>query len=259
MSNLQSLHASLLAEWKKPNHGDLNSIQQKLSAIKQELQNTTVLSQLGLEKASAIHKDYFELNALYNVVISDMEGFEKAISDVHSFYQCVAEDSASKYLMYGLHLMFLLARNKLSDFHMLLEQIDQAVQQKDPYIYLPVKLEQSLMEGAYNKVILNENTLPTPYYQVFVRVLMNTVRSDIALCIEKSFKGLQIKDAARMLLFDNDADLKSFAQSRGWTLDKDMLQFSNEQGSNDTHKASLDTKRIALQNIYYAKQLEMIV
>ncbi|CAD5209501.1 unnamed protein product [Bursaphelenchus xylophilus] len=259
MSNLQSLHASLLAEWKKPSHGDVQKVSQILGTIKKELQNVETLNNLSAEASSGIHKDFFEISALYNVVISDMDGFEKAIADVHSFYQCVAEDSSSKYLMYGLHLMYLLAKNKLSDFHMLLEQIDQSVQQKDPYIYLPVKLEQSLMEGAYNKVILNEKTLPTPYYQVFVRVLMNTVRSDIAVCIEKSFKGLQVKDAARMLLFESDEELRQFAQARGWTLDKDMLQFENDQEKKDSQKASLDTKRIALQNIYYAKQLEMIV
>lgn len=34
----------------------------------------------------------------------------------------------------------------------LLEQIDQDIQQKNPYIKIPVKLEQSLIEGAYHKV-----------------------------------------------------------------------------------------------------------
>lgn len=34
----------------------------------------------------------------------------------------------------------------------LLEQVDQDVQQKNPYIKTPVKLEQSLIEGAYHKV-----------------------------------------------------------------------------------------------------------
>lgn len=41
---------------------------------------------------------------------------------------------------------------------------------------MPVKLEQYLMEGAYNKVILNEKTIPSPFYAPFVKILMNTVR-----------------------------------------------------------------------------------
>lgn len=134
-------------------------------------------------------EDYFEINALYNVLRGDMSAFEEAISDVHSFYLCQRQESTNKYLMLGLHLMYLIAANKLSDFHMvilnwliftaffqLLEQIDQSVQQKNPYIMMPVKLEQSLMEGAYNKVILNEKAIPSPYYAPFIKILMDTVR-----------------------------------------------------------------------------------
>ncbi|MFH4983952.1 hypothetical protein AB6A40_010661 [Gnathostoma spinigerum] len=78
--------------------------------------------------------------------------------------------------MIGLHLMFLLATNRLAEFHMSLEQVDRAAQENNPYISTPVKLEQSLMEGVYNKVVLTEGTIPSSYYALFVRILMDTVR-----------------------------------------------------------------------------------
>lgn len=69
-----------------------------------------------------------------------------------------------------------------------------------------------------------------------------------------------LKDATQMLLFDKDAELIQFAKARGWHQDKEIFHFEVTQNQVDaTPKASLDTKRIALQNIYYAKQLEMIV
>lgn len=85
-------------------------------------------------------------------------------------------------------------------------------------------------------------------------------RNDIATCMEKSFKQILLKDATQMLLFDNDNDLFQFAKGRSWHHDKDIFQFDLSQTQvGAVPKASLDTKRIALQNIYYAKQLEMIV
>lgn len=63
-----------------------------------------------------------------------------------------------------------------------------------------------------------------------------------------------------MLLFDNDNELFAFAKDRGWRQDKDIFHFDLTRNAVDTvSKASLDTKSIALKNIYYAKQLEMIV
>lgn len=188
-----------------------------------------------------------------------MTAFEKAIVDVQSFYTSQQNDSTNKFLMLGLHLMYLLVKNRLNEFHMIIEQIDQHVQQTNPFIVTPVKLEQYLMEGAYNKVALNEKTIPSPYYTMFIRILTDTVRGDIAVCIEKSYKQILIKDAYQMLLFDNESDALKFAEKRGWKRANDMFNFDDLQTPEGQPKAQLDTTRIAKQTIFYAKQLEMIV
>jgi len=259
MASLEGLHKSLLTEWSKTSP-DLDTIGKLLADLKDKLNDAAQLATLSPMSSSTVHKDYFEIKALFHVRRADMDGFQEAIADVHSFYQCQAQESTNKYLMFGLHLMYLIAANKLSEFHMLLEQIDLPVQQTNAFISMPVNLEQSLMEGAYNKVTLNQKAIPSPYYEVFVRVLMDTVRNDIATCMEKSFKHLLVKDATQMLLFQSDDQLLAFAKSRGWQIDKDVLRFDLTQIQVDgTPKSALDTKRITLQNIYYAKQLEMIV
>lgn len=84
-------------------------------------------------------------------------------------------------------------------------------------------------------------------------------RNDIASCIERSFKRLLIKDAVNMLLFEDPSSLKPFAEKNGWIIEKDVVNFESDKNKTDSQKPALDTKRIALQNIYYAKQLEMIV
>lgn len=184
------------------------------------------------------------------------------------------ENSENKHLMTGLHLMFLLAANRLSDFHMLLEQIPQKEQTSNAYISTPVRIEQSLMEGAYNKVVLTEKNIPSPFYTIFIRIMLDTIRREIATSIEKSFKVLTAKDATVMLLFDNDEQMKKFGQEvimifkatsikkyiylqRKWHLDGERYVFEIEVAQEKP--VNLDTVRVATQTLFYAKQLEQIV
>jgi len=252
-----------LSEWAKENR-NLANVKRLIDQIEVELKDPAILN-LNPTAASTIHKDYFEINALYNVLIADLNGFQEAIAKVHCFYESGESSSNNKYLMFGLHLMYLLATNKVSDFHMLLEQIDQSVQQKNPYISTPVKLEECLMEGAYNKVVLTEKTIPSPFYAVFIKILMDTVRNEIASCIEKSYERLLVKDACYMLLFEQKQnDVLVFAKQRGWKTEKSEFVFENTinkrpQAVNSSAKSTLDTQRITEQNLFYAKQLEMII
>ncbi|KAK0417311.1 hypothetical protein QR680_012939 [Steinernema hermaphroditum] len=260
MSKLETLHKNLLAEWAKESSRNLKTVGELIGQVKHCLSDFDLLSKVDPSALVVIHRDVFEIDALYAVVRSDLVAFKDAISVVHSFYESQKDDSVNKYLMIGLDLMYLLASNRLSDFHMLLEQIDQSLQQTNPFIQTPVKLEQSLMEGAYNKVVLTEKTIPSPYYAVFIRIMMDTVRGEIAVCMEKSFKRLSAKDAAQLLLFSSPQDIVPFAEKRSWKLQGDVYNFEGTKSVEEAkQKTHLDTTRIAQQTIYYAKQLEMIV
>ncbi|KHN71372.1 26S proteasome non-ATPase regulatory subunit 8, partial [Toxocara canis] len=59
-------------------------------------------------------------------------------------------------------------------------------------------------------VVLTEGTIPSPYYAVFIRILMDTVRGEIATCIERAFKRVSLKDATQLLLFNNESETVPF-------------------------------------------------
>ena len=50
--------------------------------------------------------------------MGDVSKFEESISKVQEFYKLSGYESASRNLIYGLHLMYLLASNRLAEFHM---------------------------------------------------------------------------------------------------------------------------------------------
>uniref|UniRef100_A0A914XLB1 CSN8/PSMD8/EIF3K domain-containing protein n=1 Tax=Plectus sambesii TaxID=2011161 RepID=A0A914XLB1_9BILA len=142
---------------------------------------------------------------------------------------------------------------------MVLETVGQQLQATNPYISMPVKLEQYLMEGAYNKVVLTEKNLPSPYYMVFVKTMLDTVRKEIAQCVEKSFKRIAGPEAARMLLFTTADEAFEYGIKRGWTLTGDHFVFEDANVNSSHQPKTVETDRLAKQNVYYAKQLEMIV
>lgn len=61
-------------------------------------------------------------------------------------------ESANKYQLLGLNLLFLLAQNRVSEFHTELELLPQEIIHTNEFIRHSVALEQCLMEGSYNKI-----------------------------------------------------------------------------------------------------------
>ncbi|CAD6192584.1 unnamed protein product [Caenorhabditis auriculariae] len=255
MAALQKAHKELLDYWAKEPR-DIPKIEKAIADISNVLGTA---APTGDQFFLVVSKDLHEISALLAVIKNNMDVFDDAITQVMTFYEMAPNHAEHKYLMIGLHLMYLLANNRLSDFHMLLEQVPHKEQVSNAYISTPVRLEQSLMEGAYNKVVLTEKNIPCPYYSIFIRTMVDTVRRDIATSIEKSFKVLTARDAATMLLFDSEAQLQDFAKQRNWKLQGSSFLFEAEVPMVQDNLQPLDTTRIATHTIFYAKQLEQIV
>jgi len=79
-------------------------------------------------------------------------------------------------MLLGLNLMRLLAQNRIAEFHTELELIDPKLIHDDLYIKHAVELEQSLMEGSYNKVVKNREVVPANEFLFFIDILVDTIR-----------------------------------------------------------------------------------
>ena len=73
----------------------------------------------------------------------------------------------------------------MAEFHTELERLPGNEIQNDVYIKHPVSLEQYIMKGSYNIVLLAKGNGPAESYNFFIDILMDTVRNEIASCLEK--------------------------------------------------------------------------
>ncbi|KAL1918242.1 uncharacterized protein VTP21DRAFT_3508 [Calcarisporiella thermophila] len=205
-------------------------------------------------------REILEIGAFWSVRIRDIASFERYYSQLKTYYSDYSSylpPSENMYPLTGLNLLRLLSQNRISEFHMSLEQLDPELLHGNAYIRHPVQLEQCLMEGSYNKVWHARSEVPAEEYAFFVDILMETIRNEIASCSEKAYASLPLHDMATMLFFNNMEGVLTFAKQRGWNVNpaEQKIYFST---SND-EKVELHSEDIINRSLLYARELERIV
>lgn len=116
------------------------------------------------------------------------------------------------------------------------------------------------MEGSYNKVFLAKSQVPSPHYTFFVDKLLNTIRIEVASCLETAFDSIAVQDAARLLFLSELDELKKFLNTRKWVISGDgrTISFPISKEMNQL-QAKVASQQIASQIIEYAVELEKIV
>merc|ERR1712038_1312278 len=262
LRDVVSQYQVLTQEWnrKPPNMDKCGELLKKLKVA------LTSLSFLPTEDVQAskqellVARDILEIGAQWAIAKKDVETFERYMAQLKCYYLDYKDDlpeSAYRYQLLGLNLLRLLAQNKLADFHTELELLPAKDLQTNIYIKHPVAIEQFLMEGCYNKVFLARGNVPAESYNFFIDILLNTIRDEIAGCLEKAYLKINLSEAARMLFFENQKPLKAYVEERGWKVKKDnFIYFVHEENKSDD---PIPAKELATRSIEYARELEMIV
>jgi len=159
----------------------------------------------------------------------------------------------------GAHLLFLLAENRIGEFHTELELISSQSESKgkehENQIKFAIKLERCKMEGSYNKMF-SESTKPFPeYYHQFTEKLVQTSRNDIAEALEKVYDELSISHALDILMFKDINSLQQFVEKRGWHVQNDKIKFA----AIEEPKREIGASQLIAQNLRYANELERII
>merc|ERR1711874_290655 len=135
-------------------------------------------------------RDTLEIGAQYAVTVGDIPMFERYMAQLQTYYHDYSielPESQFKYQLLGLNLLCLLSQNRVSEFHTELERLPADKIQNSVYIKHPVSLEQYIMEGSYNKVLLAKGNVPAENFTFFIDILLCTIRDEIASCLEKAY------------------------------------------------------------------------
>ncbi|KAL3285311.1 hypothetical protein HHI36_019420 [Cryptolaemus montrouzieri] len=260
-AEVAALYKKLNSEWSTPNP-NLSKCEQLLSKLKIELTGVMFLptsNAIASKQELLFARDILEIGVQWSIASNDIPSFERYMAQLKCYYfdyKNELPESAFKYQLLGLNLLFLLSQNRVAEFHTELELLPADHLQNNVYIRHPLSIEQYLMEGSYNKIFLAKGNVPAKSYNFFMDILLDTIRNEIANCVEKAYEKISLKMTARMLYLSNEETARSFGVKKGWKLVGDFFHFTPEMEKTTEPIPSVE---LAEQAIEYAKELEMIV
>uniref|UniRef100_A0A1B6MMZ6 26S proteasome non-ATPase regulatory subunit 8 n=1 Tax=Graphocephala atropunctata TaxID=36148 RepID=A0A1B6MMZ6_9HEMI len=257
-----TLYQRLKSEWsKKPQN--LEACGQLLSKLKVGLTSLMFLptsNSKASQQELILARDILEIGAQHSIAVRDIPSFERYMAQLKCYYLDYRDqlpESSFKYQLLGLNLLLLLSQNRVAEFHTELELLPADQIQSNVYIRHPLSLEQYLMEGNYNKIFLAKGNVPAESYNFFIDILLETVRDEIATCMEKAYRKISAHEATRMLNLPNQTAIKDYGHKKSWTLGRDnFYTFGVEEKKSDE---ALPSTELIEQVIEYARELEMIV
>lgn len=102
-----------------------------------------------------------------------------------------------------------------------------------------------------------QGQVPAQSYNVFMDLLLETVRDEIGACLESSYDKISTKEAQKRLNFKNEKEVISFGKRRNWLLGPgNVYTFASQTNK---PKEPLPSVELVEQAIFYARELEMIV
>jgi 26S proteasome regulatory subunit N12 len=151
-------------------------------------------------------------------------------------FRSLIPDSQKMYTILGLYLMYLLAYNKIAEYHTEIELIPIKEQHDNVFIRVPVALDQLFVEGSYNKILSQKQNVPHEAYQFFMNHIVDAIRFEIARSAEKAYESLKIADTYKLFMLQNEAELKQFISSNNgkgdgieWRVQGDRLYFVKQK------------------------------
>ncbi|KAF2405255.1 hypothetical protein EJ06DRAFT_552672 [Trichodelitschia bisporula] len=218
-------------------------------------------------------REVLEAGALTSLHLRDMDAFVRYVQQLQGFYVLPESvlprqgDNASK--ITGLYMLLLLSRGDYAAFHTVLETLEVGGDDRpgrvedDKFIQYPVRLEQALMEGSYDRVWgeTKGNRVPAEEFSIFSEVLVNTIRLEIASCSEQAYPSVPISNAKNLFFLESEGQVVEFAKERGWTVRDGRIYFPHqEQEGLASEKDILTTSKQVIENtLGYTRELETIV
>lgn len=166
-------------------------------------------------KECILAREIYEYATFLSVEKRNIEEYEHHMSVLKTYYdeqfRATIPNSQKMYAVLGLYLTYLLAYNKISEYHTEIELIPVEEQRDNVFIKVPVSLEQHFVEGSYNKILGQKRAnVPHEAYQFFVDKFVDAIRFEIARSAEKAYESLRISDTAKLFMIPNDVELKQF-------------------------------------------------
>ncbi|KAF1350304.1 hypothetical protein EJ07DRAFT_169251 [Lizonia empirigonia] len=216
-------------------------------------------------------RETLELGAIISIRLKDTVSFTRYFQQLQPFYALPAstlpKDGSQASKITGLYLLLLLSEGDYAGFHTLLETLEVVAAQEgkgledDQFIQYPIRLEQALMEGSYDRVWgeTKSERVPSEEFGMFSEILIGTIRKEIASCSERAYPSIPISDAKSLLFLDSEGSVVNFARESGWVVKDGRIYFPQQEDDYQSKDILVTSDQVIENTLGYARELEMIV
>jgi len=218
-------------------------------------------------------RETLELGAIISIRLKDPVSFTRYFQQLQPFYalpqEVLPKDGSQMSKVTGLYLLLLLSDGDYAGFHTLLETLEMQARQagdgkgleEDVFIQYPIRLEQALMEGSYDRVWgeTKSERVPSEEFGMFSEVLIGTIRKEIASCSERAYPSIPISDAKSLLFLDSEGAVVSFAKELGWVIRDGRIYFPVQEEEFSSKDILATSDQVIENTLGYARELETIV
>ncbi|KAJ8110266.1 hypothetical protein OPT61_g6841 [Boeremia exigua] len=282
---IRQIQTSPVAMAEKELHSALQHLHQTLQSRNYQ-QATTLLSKAKMallqlnalipqektpKKQLQAARETLELGAIISIRLKDTVSFTRYFQQLQPFYALPAsslpKDGSQASKVTGLYLLLLLSEGDYAGFHTLLETLEVAAAQEgkgledDQFIQYPIRLEQALMEGSYDRVWgeTKSERVPSEEFGMFSEILIGTIRKEIASCSERAYPSIPISDAKSLLFLESEGSVVSFARESGWVVKDGRIYFPQQEDDYQSKDILVTSDQVIENTLGYARELEMIV
>ncbi|KAH8724476.1 DNA replication and checkpoint protein-domain-containing protein [Phaeosphaeriaceae sp. PMI808] len=263
---LQQLHQSLQSHNYQHSTSLLSKAKIALLSI-----NALIPQEKSTRKHLQLARETLELGAIISIRLKDTVSFTRYFQQLQPFYSLpsskLPEDGGNSSKITGLYLLLLLSEGDYAGFHTLLETLEVAAAQDgkkledDQFIQYPIRLEQALMEGSYDRVWgeTKKERVPSEEFGLFTEILIGTIRKEIASCSERAYPSIPVSDAKSLLFLDSEGSVVTFAKECGWVVKDSRIYFPQQEDDYLGKDIMVTSDQVIENTLGYARELETIV
>jgi 26S proteasome regulatory subunit N12 len=150
----------------------------------------------------SLAREVLEIGAFVSIRQRDPESFTRYYQQLQPFYSLPqerwghADKHGNQSKITGLYMLLLLSQGDYAGFHTVIEGLEMAFGgkkrlQDDSFIQYPMRLEQALMEGSYDRVWgeTKKERVPSPEFAVFSEVRPSSHVPSHSICVLTNPKG----------------------------------------------------------------------
>lgn len=129
-----------------------------------------------------------------------------------------------------------------------------------PTIDFVIMLERNLTEGSYHKALRARKDSPSKLFEWLLQELEDTVRDEVASCIEVSHRSLKLERACNLLQLDSVQATQQFCTTReDWIVQGDLIMFPARSQVKHLNKDSIPADWTVHECLNMAVELDRIV